>query len=1311
MITLDKTPQGLSRMGIRSKRFTPQNENRHLPLTTIPKTFILLVLLALVGFAFPAFAQTGGQGALEGTVMDPGGAVIPHATITATNQSSGVSSTRSASSAGVYEITPLIPGIYTITVTAEGFETLKQKNVLVNGMTITGYNATMKMGAASETITVTDTPPQLQTTNATLGGTITNDVYEKLPALMSNQQRDPTAFGTLAPGAQGGSRAPNFSGTGNYVSEVYLDGIPTTTANMQSDNRPVGNSIAIETVDQMQIQTNGATAEYQGAGSLSFTTKSGGKEYHGSISDFVRNQAFDSWGYLQPWATKSAIVNGVSTTVPAGKSPEHQNEISVAFGGPFPKTKFTRKLSEKLFFYGNWDEFHSRLGASPALYTIPTTLMRQGNFSELGTDQHIFNPLTNNCTSSTSCSRTGFAYGGTPNVIDPAYISTISQYEQKFMVSPSLSGITNNYLSSGWSGFDNHLLDFKIDYDLTHSQRLSYVYTRGSRHSVGYGSALAVPYTVGVTSNVLPINMIIEHSWVLSSTMVNQFKYGFTRQGGGTFAPTAGGTWATDAGIVGLPAGQASQNFPCSSFATSTYFATAQYEWTQCGASDASSVTVPNAFTLVDNLQWSKGKHLITIGGQIQWLQDNVSAQITHSGVYTQSWSPYDTAQYNGASLSVSGKTSAAAYGYSYASFLLGAVHSAGTSVPTFATLGGRYRPVSPYVQDDWKITPRLTLNIGLRWDYLPPYHEVADRWSFFNPTGLNPATGTPGVLEFAGNWGQDTSCMCRTPVKTYWKNWGPRLGLAWEVNDKTVIRAGFSMAYTHAGGVGGRAGAGTGTSSLGFGANIILPTAVTTGASTSPSYWLNTNAALGSKANNNFGGPGYSVPAALMPSSSSLTLDTGNYVNSAGSYVTPGGAPAYADPYLSSRAPEFEFFNFGIQRALTNKITLTVNYAGSEAHFVAGAGQPGFWSGYPDMNHVAALSSVYAADGTTHIMAAQATTANIALAMAADPNFSVSNWYAAAGAVSTTPTIGRWLRPYPQYSAPPSPEWDNIANTNYNSLQITLAQRDWKGVSYTLNYTYSKNIGDDGTTRTSWAVPASMSSNGKAMPGNNRADRDLTTTNVPQNLNLFGTGKLPFGKGHIGGSVPVLSTLVSDWSLSGVFTYTSGVPLLITANTCNQYSVGTCMPDLVDGMKNKIRKNGSWLNGVGGKNTAAKHYLNSAAFSTPNTIAGTNAGATAVPYTKIGDAPRTGLSRYGLTYPSVYNINASVQRSFDLKYFAHTKFVFQTDCTNVTNKVTASSINSAWSSQDETLSTNTFGEVTSVTGNRVFQFSGRIIF
>ena len=120
----------------------------------------------------------------------------------------------------------------------------------------------------------------------------------------------------------------------------------------------------------------------------------------------------------------------------------------------------------------------------------------------------------------------------------------------------------NNYLASGLTGYDNHILAFKVDYDLTQSQRLSYVYTRGSRHSVGYGAVLPLPYTYGDSSNVLPVNMIIEHSWVLSPTLVNQFKYGFTRQGGGTYAPTAGGSYATTAGITGLPDTSQMQRWP-----------------------------------------------------------------------------------------------------------------------------------------------------------------------------------------------------------------------------------------------------------------------------------------------------------------------------------------------------------------------------------------------------------------------------------------------------------------------------------------------------------------------------------------------------------------------------------------------------------------------------------------------------------------------------------------------------------------------------------------------------------------------------
>jgi hypothetical protein len=157
--------------------------------------YLSMVLAACLGLAVSfANAQTGGQGALEGEILDPTRAVIASATITATNQASRVSTTVKSTSAGVYEITPLIPGVYTISVAAKGFRDFEQENIEVNGLTITGYNAVLTVGAEDQTIVVTEAPPQLQTTNATLGGVVTNETYESLPVLMNLSQRDPTAW-------------------------------------------------------------------------------------------------------------------------------------------------------------------------------------------------------------------------------------------------------------------------------------------------------------------------------------------------------------------------------------------------------------------------------------------------------------------------------------------------------------------------------------------------------------------------------------------------------------------------------------------------------------------------------------------------------------------------------------------------------------------------------------------------------------------------------------------------------------------------------------------------------------------------------------------------------------------------------------------------------------------------------------------------------------------------------------------------------------------------------------------------------------
>jgi hypothetical protein len=1254
-------------------------------------------------FVPAAMAQTGGAGGIQGTVTDSTGAVVPDAVVTATAESSNVATSRTSSSAGLYTISPLIPDSYTVTVLAKGFHVLKQQHVVVTGLNLTGFNATMEVGGTEQVVTVSEAPPALETTNATLGNVIDNRNYESLPLIMNGQQRDPTAFAVLAPGAQGGTRVPIFAGTGNYLGEVYLDGIPTTTANQQGDNRVVVNSIPVESVDQLRVISSGPSAEYQGAGAIAFTTKSGGNQYHGQVVDLVRNTIFDTWGFTAPAATKLGP-NG--TVIPAGKPVEHQNELSISGGGPIP---FTR---HKGFFFANYDKYHGRNGVNPAQFTVPTVLMKRGDFTELGSSPVLFDPTTNSCPTSTACTRQpymGMKNGlPTANVIPSSAISGISQYEQKFMPDPTSPAgvISNNYLAGGIpTGYDNWEITAKVDYDLTASQRVSFFYSHGNRQSVGYGASLPLPYTSGATSAISPTVLIFEHSIVLTPHMVNQFVYGFTRFPQPVTAPTDGVApyrAGPDIGIGNLPPGQSSDNFPGSNFAATTAFPSGQSPWTQGGATDATHNVVPNAYTLVDNLQWTKGKHSMTFGLQTQWLQDNTSSLSGPSSIYTQSWNGNSTANYVGTSLN------STATGYSYASFLLGAVNSAGSGIQAFDETGGRYHPWSPYFQDNWKVTPKLTLNLGLRWDYLPPYHEVEDRFSFFNTNAINPLTGSPGELQFAGNRGADISCECRTPVHTYWKNFGPRLGLAYSVNDKTVIRAGYSLAYSRAGGVGGRAGDSTGTGQAGFTANLILPAAVSAGVNAAPSYYLNNSSAFQALglANSNFGGPGFVLPAPATPSAAALTNGTGNYVSN-GKYVTPGTAPGYADPYLSGRAPEFSFYNIGFQRSLTNDLTITVNYAGSQSHFVAGAGVPGFWSGQIDPAHVAATGSVLATDNATNILNAQATPANLAIAMAADPSIKLPyTQYGQAGALSATATVGHMLRPYPQYSSPPSPTWDNVANISYNSLQITLAQRTWKGLSYTLNYTYSKNLGDDSTNvRSAFAVPAAASSTGFPIPGNNRADRGLTATDTPQNLNIYGVDELPFGKGKWGSDNFLVRNIIGGWAISGIFTYSSGVPLQIIGSGCTTPTSGTCFPDINPNFSGPLRKNGSWGKGITAAHLNAISYLNSAAFQLPNTFAlPANAAKTAVATTKIGDAPRS--AALNAWAPSSYNLNMAVQRSFNITP-ERVRFIFRADCFNVSNKVTFGGISQTWSSA----SSSTFGQITSASGNRDWQFSGRVTF
>lgn len=381
----------------------PENLSKAVRRHGLLERLLLPVILLCFGFAPGAFAQTGGEGGIQGTVTDSTGAAIPNATVTVTNNATGVATKRETTGAGLYTISPILPGTYTVTTTAQGFQTVTQKNLTVNALAMTPLDITLTVGSAATEVTVTSAPPQLETTNATLGLTIENTAYAALPLQMNGAQRDPTAFATLAPGAQGGSRLPVIGGTGNYLGQLYLDGLPAETVSQQGDNRLVSQAVSVDAVDQMQVVTSTPPAEYSGAGAENFTMKSGGLKYHGSVQDFIRNTSLDAWQYSK----------GTSKPV------DHQNELSATIGGHVPGTK-------RVFFFFGYDRYHNRTYANPVTYTIPTLQMRKGDFSQLPCLQISNAADRQACASAGGPSGLGgtFTYGSstvtnTPYLFDP----------------------------------------------------------------------------------------------------------------------------------------------------------------------------------------------------------------------------------------------------------------------------------------------------------------------------------------------------------------------------------------------------------------------------------------------------------------------------------------------------------------------------------------------------------------------------------------------------------------------------------------------------------------------------------------------------------------------------------------------------------------------------------------------------------------------------------------------------------------------------------------------------------------------------
>lgn len=1336
--------------------------------------FVLLVIPSVLK------AQTAGEGSITGTVTDSTGAAIPNANVTATNVATNISTIRTTTGSGTYVIAPLLPGTYTVTVAAKGFKTLKQDNLDVVALGELGFNPVLSLGEATETVVVTTAPPVLDTENATVGMVMENSTYSNLPLQMTTSaQRDPTAFAALAPGAQAGIRLPIIGGANNYLGQLYLDGMPAETINQQGDNRPVSLSMSVDAVDQFQVVTSTPPAEYQGAGAANFTMKSGGEKYHGQASDFVRNTAFDNWSFTNKWlplpginpATGASYVcspvatsttvgsQTVSTGARAGcqkKPGEHENEMSLSVGGKVPHT------ANKLFFFIAYDKFHSRYAVTPASYTIPTTLETNGDFTELnggpgnglsgttGTNatQLIFDPTTNSCPGSgTACTRQPFqgVKNGVPtnNVIPSGYISPISQKLASFMPAPNNPAVlTNNYIGSLPKGFDNHVTDWRLDWDVSPRQRISTIGAIGKQtYLQNYSTNLPLPYVTGTTAVIFPRVFDVEDAFTINSHLTNQLKYGFTRFPQPQINATDGKSqyFPSAMGITNAAPGGASTEYPASTFGTggaaAAYPATTGTPlsaWGSSAGGNATQTVTPSTYSLVDNVLWVKGKHSFTFGFTYLWEQANSSDPEGYSGSIGLPFNSNSTANFSANSNQLSSSS-----GLSYASFLLGAVSQVTQGLQPVSELGGRYREASPYAEDSWKVTPKLTLDLGIRWDYYSPYREVKDRWTFLNPTLTNPLTNTPGLMQFAGNYGgSGVSCGCRTPVQTYWKNFGPRLGIAWQVDDKTVFRGGIATVFSAAGGVGGRSGNYNGTGQLGFNVNAVSATEQTSGMTAAPSFWLNNGSTWMANGRANaamFNGAAY--PANPTPGLAAQELSTGNYeiAGSTPSLATASGV-SLADFYISGRAPEFTFFNFGLERVITKDMTIAVNYAGDESHFLnTGSNVRGYWANQLNPIYLAGLGSATDSTGTKLLLNSTATAANVQKAQSIMSGLSIPAFYQTAGAAfqtSSALTIAQGLVAFPQYSGVSDLWGANVGNFSYQSLQITLQQRTAHGFNFNVNYTYSKNVGDDGTFRSGFNIPGAAISNGAGGSSMQswhqaRIDRSWTTASAPQALHAFGVWQLPFGKGHIGDRSMLARTLAGGWQLSGIYTYQSGAPIAVTSGTCTNTPLqGQCMPDLVIGATN-ARVNGSYGSGPGGVSACnlgfgpgckAAPYIDNTKFVLPTNVSPLPKSSN-VPLFLLGNSPRT--APLGLRGPGSQDLDASLRRTFPIH--ESIAFVFEADCLNVWNKVTMSAPSGGWSDGGKWDSTGTvfthsysttFGTITSIANNpRDWQFAGHINF
>ena len=1036
----------------------------------------ILCLLTAIGLS----QET--RGTISGKVIDPSGATIPGAKVIVTNKAMGTAANLSTNETGFYQATYLIPGTYKVEASATGFRTSLRDDIEIRVADRLEINLTLEIGNAEQTVTVTAEAPLMNTETASVGTVVDSRRVADLPLSYGNPfQLIGSAAGVAFTGDARLDRPfePThivgyaMAGSRGNLSDVTIDGAPTTaTAN---GNQVIAAYVPpTDIVQEFKVQTTTFDAQFGQTmgGVTNISLKSGTNAFHGTAGYTFQRPSF--------WA------NDFFANAAGKPRPDFMfNRWGGSFGGPVWIPKVYNGKNKTFFMFGYEGIHDSRPRHDDATNTVPTTAEKNGDFSALlnaGAGYQIYNPFSRRAAANGRYQEDPFPGNIVPaSLFNPVGKAALSYYPTP--LTPGNADGTNNMVDSSVTEKAKYYnLSWRVDHNIGDRQRIfarASIYRRDSTYN-NYFNNLAT----GVTFQFLARSAVFDHVATLSPTLVLNTKYSYSRfiryQEGNRDAD------GFDLTKLGFPASYNSsipvdvRTFP--QFNMTGYIPT---------ASAAGENRPVNNHTFSSTLTKVHGSHSIRGGVEFRVYQENdkfFGFQQTGTFNFDSTWTrgPLDNAA-----------SSPGSIGQSVAALLLG-LPTSSSNVARSASYAEQSQSWGFFVQDDWKLTPKLTVNLGLRYEFEQPLHERYDRSVLgFDPTYIQPFSAAAqavyakaplaelpasqfkaaGGLTFAGLNG-NPSGLYNTPKTEFM----PRVGLAYQINKDTVLRSGFGIFYGF----------------LGERRSDVIQSG----------FSQNTNV-VPTTDNINFTG------TLSNPFQNGITEPVGS---AAGKQTFLGQAISF---FNQNPQPQRVFrWELGLQRQFKGGVLLDVNYTGNKTiHIDLNP------TGNPNIVSLNALPDQYLCTSKVR----DNTCNNYLTGTVTNPFYGLGP----AGntqSIFTNTTIARsgLLVPYPEFGAVNTSV--NSGYSWYHGLTAVVEKRFAKGFMVTGNYTYSKFMQADELLN----------------PGDPAPTRVISDQDVPHRFSISSIAELPFGRGkaYLNTLNPVLSHIVGGWEVSGIFSYQVGFPL-----------------------------------------------------------------------------------------------------------------------------------------------------------------------